>query len=110
MRIGNELRNLDRHAIGRKSFQVVRTRPQFENGSAVIAAEQMVTSHTDLQDTLVQHTNGAWFVIPDALKRLVTLEILAVIELLDSMQQPRRRSIGAAGRNSTRGGAIELGL
>jgi hypothetical protein len=62
----------------------------------------MVKADPDLQDPLVEVANGVGLVDPDPLERLVLLEELLPVELVDAVEQGVRwrlvASSGAAGR------------
>jgi hypothetical protein len=57
----------------------------------------VIEADADLQDALVEITNRIRFADPDYLQRLVLLEELASIELLDALQEFGRRWTLAAG-------------
>jgi hypothetical protein len=69
-----------------------------KNGRAVeVAAAPMVKADANLEDAVIQITHGRGRVAPQQLERLVLLEELARVELLDAAQERCRWRFGAAG-------------
>jgi hypothetical protein len=59
----------------------------------------VVAAHADLQDALIERPDRAWLGVPDQLQRLMTLEIFALVELLNPAQQAWGRRLAATARN-----------
>jgi hypothetical protein len=57
----------------------------------------MVESDADLEDAVIETADGRARVAPEELERLVLLEELARVELLDAVDERLWRRIGAAG-------------
>ena len=74
----------------------------------------MMQADPDLQDPVIELARGAVRVAPEELERLVLLEVLARVELLDAVDQLGRRRVvaiadGPVGRWSL-GSALRLAL
>ena len=61
----------------------------------VAVLQQVMHAHADLQDAFVQVANLAGRGSPEQLERLVLLEELARVELVDGLQQSGRRGLRA---------------
>ena len=61
----------------------------------VAVLQQVMHAHTDLQDAFVQVADLAGRRPPEQLERLVLLEELARVELVDGLQQSGRRGLRA---------------
>ena len=62
-----------------------------------VPAPPVVEADADLKDAVIETADGRGGVAPEELERLVLLEELAGVELLDPAAQLRRRGLGAAG-------------
>ena len=61
----------------------------------VAVLQQVMHAHADLQDAFVQVANLAGRGSPEQLERLMLLEELARVELVDGLQQSGRRGLRA---------------
>jgi hypothetical protein len=64
----------------------------------------VLEAHADLQDPLVEVADRVGPLDPLQLERLVLLEELAAVELLDALPEARRWRVAAAARRSPRPG------
>jgi SET domain len=72
--------------------EVQRSACEHVDRAVMIEPPQVVKCDPDLQDALIQPPHSAWFGAPQQLERLVLLEVLAAVELIDALEeQPRRR-------------------
>jgi hypothetical protein len=60
---------------------------ELDYGASVVASKEVVAADANLENSLVKNSRWPWFGVPQILKRLVTLEILTSVELLDAMDQ-----------------------
>ena len=66
----------------------------------MVQAAQVMERDADLQDALIQAAHLPRLGAPEQLERLVLLEVFAAVELLDALQQQRRRRLVAPTRHS----------
>jgi hypothetical protein len=109
-RIPDEGGDVDRLARWRERAQPVDA--FFEkNGRAVkIAAAPVVKADTDLEDAVIEAADRSGRVAPQELERLVLLEEVARVELLDAAEERFGWRVGAAGPSRLVRGAGRLPL
>src|SRR5438093_3358851 len=92
-RVGDELVDLDAVTSRRERPQALDALFE-ERGRAVeVAVAPVVKAHTDLQDPVIQPADRRAGVAPQELERLVLLEELARVELLDAPDQLGRSGL-----------------
>src|SRR2546427_13180841 len=75
---------------------------ELRHGPAPVTAPPVIEADPDLQDPLVEVANRVRLVDPDALERLVLLEELLPVELVDAVEQSTWRG-GVAAAGAARG-------
>jgi hypothetical protein len=83
--IGDELAHLDAHAARGIRLQVIRAGLQLDGRPTVVAPQQVIAANANLQNAFVERPNRTGFGPPDRFERLMALEELARVELLDGM-------------------------
>jgi hypothetical protein len=96
-RVGDEPGDVDRLAYRRKRAQTIDAFLEKDRGTVKVAAAPVVEADADLQDPVIQTAHRCGRVTPQQLERLVLLEELVRVELLDAAQKRFRRRLGAAG-------------
>src|SRR6267378_851533 len=86
-RFAHEALDIDRHTGRPVRLQFGQAVTELRDGSLPVAAPPVVKANPDLQDPLVEVAHVVRFMDPDALERLVLLEELLPVELLDAVQQ-----------------------
>ena len=95
-RVGDQSRNIDRLARRRKRAQAFDALVEQDARAVEVAATPMVKAHADLKDAVIQAPVRRAGVAPEQLEGLVLLEELALVELLDALEELRRRWLVAA--------------
>ena len=98
----DEATGIDAHATRLERTQMVDAGLEQTRSSSEIGASQVVEGYAYLQDALVQLANAPRLSQPDGFERFVALVELLTVELLDSGEESRRRSIVAVGATSSR--------
>ncbi len=96
-RVGDERGDVDGLARRRKRAQTRDSLFQKNRRAVKVAAAPVVEADPDLQDPVIQMTNRRSRGPPQELERLVLLEELATVELLDPAEKRLRWGVGAAG-------------
>jgi hypothetical protein len=97
------------HAAAAERLEVGDAAPPQSSGARGVAAPQVLEADADLQDPLVEVADGVALGEPLLLERLVLLEELAAVELLDSAPQARRRRLGATAAALSPSGPVVYG-
>ena len=95
-RVCDQSRNMDCLARRREGPQAFDALVEQDASAMEVAATPMVEADADLKDAVIQAPVRRADVAPEQLERLVLLEELALVELLDALEELRRRWLVAA--------------
>ena len=96
-RVCDERRDVDRLAGGCEWAEPFDPFFEKDGRTVKVSAAPVVEADPDLQDPVIQVTNRRGRVPPQELERLVLLEELSGVELLDAAQQGLGCGVGTAG-------------
>ena len=88
--------DIDRHTGGTVGLELGETMAELRHGAPPVPPAPVIEANADLQDALIEVSHRVWLVDPDSLERLVLLEELLAVELVDPAEQFGRRRIVAA--------------
>jgi hypothetical protein len=91
-----------------KRLEIHRSAGQHVDDPVIVAPLKMVESHADLENALVQASYGASLGAPEQFQRLVLLEVLPTIELLDTFQELQWRRLVAPGFHTQQQGPFSI--
>jgi hypothetical protein len=97
------------HAAATEGLEVGDPATPQSSGTGRVAAPQVLEAHADLEDPLVEVADGVALGEPLLLERLVLLEELPAVELLDPAPEARRRRLGATAAALSSAGPVVYG-
>ena len=95
-RVRDERGDVDRLACRREWAEPFDPFFEKDGGTVKVAAAPVMEADPDLQDPVIQTADRRGRVAPEQLERLVLLEELIAVELLDAAEKRFRRRVGAA--------------
>jgi hypothetical protein len=104
--VGDQAVHIDAHAAAAERLEVADPPPPEPPRPVRVPASQVLEAHADLQDPLVEVADRVGLLDPLQLERLVLLEELAAVELLDAPPEARRWRVAAAARRSATAGSV----
>jgi hypothetical protein len=98
--------HIDAHAAAAERFEVADPPPPEPPRPVRVPASQGLEAHADLQDPLVEVADRVGLLDPLELERLVLLEEVAAVELLDALPEARWWRVAASARVSAAAGSV----
>ena len=89
--------HVDGEAGGPKPLQLVDALGQLGHRAPPVAAAPVIEADSHQQDALIQVADRVWLRDPDRFQRLVALEVQLLVELVDALEEGRRRRLVAPG-------------
>ena len=95
LRFGSESGGVDAKADRLKVAELINAIGEQTGRPAVVPIVEVMEPNTDLENTLVEVSNGIAFLAPDVFEHLVAFEEAAFVEQIDARGQLARRGAGA---------------
>jgi hypothetical protein len=85
--VGNEPGDLDLLAVGGEGFKVGGATCEFDGGAAIVVAQEVVAANAHLEDAFVEGAIGAGFAVPEVFAGFLALNVFALVELVNGVEQ-----------------------